>query len=419
MKPQRRVFVVGGAQTTFLGHARPEYVPLRDVRRGRGANPTAQAHLTQAVQGALDATGVDPTAIERAWVGNFLGECFVRQGHMGALLAAACPALQGRPIARMEAACASGGVSLATAIDALQAVCDVALVVGVEVETTVRGRAGADHMALAAHWEQQRGLSEFVFPHLFALRAKAWKATTGGTARDLARITHKSRQNAALNDQALHRFTQTTLDALDEISDTNRVFLEDPAVRPHMRISDSTEFADGAAAVLLATEAGLRRIGRSPADCTEIRSVGFQVQGLGAPVNPARLTNIAAAAAEAYAHADITPDQLDMAEVHDCFSVTEAQLYGALGLCAHRDAPAFIRDGAAERSGSVPVNPGGGLLGAGHPVGATGVRQVLEVWRQMTGRAGGHQLERRPQRAVTANLGGDDRTAVVMVHQAP
>jgi len=419
VKPQRRVFVVGGAQTPFLGHARPEFVPLREVRRGRGANPSLQHHLTGAVQGAFHATGIDPAAVDRAWVGNFLGECFVRQGHMGALLAAACPALEGRPIARMEAACASGGVSLATAIDALQAVCDVALVVGVEVETTVRGREGADHMALAAHWEQQRGLSEFVFPHLFAHRARAWKAAFGGTARDLARVTFKSRQNATLNDDALHRYTETTLDALDAVSDTNRVFLEDPALRPHMRISDSTEFADGAAAVVLATEAGLRRLGRSPDDCTEIRSYGFQVRGLGATVDPARLTNIAAAAAEAYADAGCAGGDMELAEVHDCFSVTEAQLYGAIGLCAEADAPAFIRDGAAERTGRVPVNPGGGLLGAGHPVGATGVRQVLEVWRQMTGRAGRHQLDRRPRRAVTANLGGDDRTAVVMVHQAP
>ena len=111
---------------------------------------------------------------------------------MGSLLAAVHPDLEGKPIARMEAACASGGVSIATAIDALQAVCDVALVAGVEVETNVRGREGVDHMALAAHWEKQRGISQFVFPHLFGRRARAWKERWGGTSTDLARIVLKS-----------------------------------------------------------------------------------------------------------------------------------------------------------------------------------------------------------------------------------
>ena len=173
MKPQRRVFVVGGAQTPFLGRARPEFVSFRDTRKGLGRNPSAEQHLQSAVLGAFAATGVDPAAIDRALLSNFLGECFVRQVHMGALLAAVHQSLEGKPIARMEAACASGGVCLATAMDALQAVCDVALVAGVEVETNVKGGEGVDHMALAAHWEKQRGISEFVFPYLFARRARA------------------------------------------------------------------------------------------------------------------------------------------------------------------------------------------------------------------------------------------------------
>ena len=142
------------------------------------------------------------------------------------------------------------------------------------------------------------------------------------------------------------------------------------------------------------------------------------MRALGAETDPTRLANVQAAAEQAYADAGITGADVDMAEVHDCFSVTEAQHYAALGLCAEADAPAFIRDGAARRDGRVPVNPSGGLLGAGHPIGATGVRQVLESWKQATGRAGANQLSERPRTMVTSNLGGDDRTGVVMVHRA-
>lgn len=417
MKPQRRVFVVGGAQTPFLGRARPEFVSFRDVQAGEGRNPTAEEHLRDAVAGAFDATGVDPAAIDRAWVGNFLGECFVRQGHMGALLARVAPELGGKPVARMEAACASGGICVANAVDALQAVCDVALVAGVEVETNVRGREGVDHMALAAHWETQRGVSEFVFPHLFGLRARAWKEAFGGTAADLARIVWKSRRNAHRNEYALHRFTETSFDALDTVSRHNRLFLEDPSLHPHMRIADSTEFTDGAAAILLATEAGLRRLGISPDACTDLVSYGFQVRPLGAETDPTRLANVSAAASEALRDAGLTAPEVDVAEVHDCFSVSEAQHYAALGFCAEADAPAFIRDGAAERDGRIPVNPGGGLLGGGHPVGATGVRMVLDAWKQLTGHAAEAQLDRDLRVAMTSNVGGDDRTAVVTVQR--
>ncbi len=418
MKPQRRVFVVGGAQTPFLGRARPEFLSFRDTRKGLGRNPSAEEHLRAAVLGALSATGVDPAAIDRAWLSNFLGECFVRQGHMGAMLAAAHPALEGKPIARMEAACASGGVCLATAVDALQAVCDVALVAGVEVETNVKGGEGVDHMALAAHWEKQRGISEFVFPHLFARRARAWKEAYGGTSRDLAGVVWKSRRHARDNPDALHHHTDTSLDALDTVSDHNRTFLEDPDLHDHMRIADSTEFTDGAAAVILATEAGLARLGLRPDDCTELLSYGFSVRALGAETDPTRLVNVAAAARQALGDAGLAPADVDVAEVHDCFSVTEAQHYAALGFCTDAEAPSAMRAGAFERDGQVAVNPSGGLLGAGHPIGATGVRQALDLWRQLRGRAGACQVPGSPRIGLSSNLGGDDRTGVVMVQRA-
>ncbi len=417
MKPFRRVFVVGGAHTTYMGKARADFVHPKQVTAER-RNPTLEEHLQASVRATFEATGADPSAVDKGYVSNFLGECFARQGHLGSMLAAVDPALEGKPFARIEAACASGSAAIAACIDAMQAGCDVTLVAGVEVETNVRGSEGVDHMALAAHWEQQRGLSQFVFPHLFGVRAKAWKEAFGGTSEDLARIVVKAYANANRNPQALNHTSAMTLEHADTPSDRNFLFLEDPELHAHMRLTDCTAFTDGASSVLLATEDGLKRLGIAPGDCTEILSYAHSVRGLGKPTDGARLVNVQGAASQAYADAGITAQDVDVAEVHDCFSVTEAQHYPALGFCAEEDSPARIRDGSFALDGSLPVNPGGGLIGFGHPIGATGVKQVLEVHRQMRGACGDYQMAERPRIGVTSNLGGDDRTGIVMVHAA-
>ncbi len=417
MKPHRRVFVVGGAHTTYMGKARPDFVPHK-AATDEHRNPTLEEHLRTSVQAAFEATGADPSAVDKGYVSNFLGECFVRQGHLGSMLAAVDPALEGKPFARIEAACASGSASIAACIDAMQAGCDVTLVAGVEVETNVRGSEGVDHMALAAHWEKQRGCSEFVFPHLFGVRAKAWKERFGGTAEDLARIVVKAYANANKNPQALNYTSQMSLEHANTPSDRNFLFLEDPALRDHMRLTDCTAFTDGASTVILATGEGLTKLGISESDCTEILGYGHSVRALGAETDGSRLVNVQAAAEVAYGDSGITAADVDMAEVHDCFSVTEAEHYGALGFCDDADAPARIRDGSFELDGAVPVNPGGGLIGFGHPIGATGVKQVLEVHRQMRGLCGDYQIADRPRIGVTSNLGGDDRTGIVMVQRA-
>jgi acetyl-CoA acetyltransferase len=417
LKPHRRVFVVGGASTPYIGKARPEFVPHKNAT-DEHRNPTLEELMRASVLEAFETSGADPAAVDKGYVSNFLGECFVRQGHLGSMLAAVDPALEGKPFARIEAACASGSASIAACIDAMQAGADVTMVAGVEVETNVRGSEGVDHMALAAHWEQQRGLSEFVFPYLFGRRAKAWKEAFGGTAEDLARIVHKAYVNANRNPKALNFTSTMTLEHANTPSDRNFLFLEDPELHDHMRLTDCTAFTDGASTVILATEDGLKRLGLSESDATEILGYGHTVRGLGKETDGSRLTNVEAAAAVAYADSGVSPGDVGVAEVHDCFSVTEAEHYAALGFCDEADAPARIRDGTFEFDGAVPVNPGGGLIGAGHPIGATGVRQVLEVHRQLRGLCGDYQLAERPRIGVTSNLGGDDRTGIVMVHRA-
>ena len=413
MKPARTVYVVGGACTPFLGRAHPDFISPRQD----GRNPTLEEHLHGAIRAVFALTGVQAGQIEKGYVGNFLGECFSRQGHLGAMAVAADPGLSGRPFARIEAACASGGLAITAGIDALQAGWDVVLAVGAEVETNVRGREGVDYMARAAHYATERPLSAFTFPHLFGRRSWAYKEAHGDAFQANARVVEKAHRNARSNPLALMQTSATTLADAAHASALNAAFLEDARYRPHLRMLDCTQFTDGAAAVILATARGLEKLGIPVVRCTEIVSYGHTVRALGAAVDPTRLDNLGDAAATAYRDAGLEPSAIQLAEVHDCFSIAELQCMEALGLCGPGDAGRLLADGVTERSGRLPVNPGGGLLGFGPPVGATGVKQVAEVWRQMKGMCGAYQVDRRVHTGVTANIGGDDRTAVVMVHR--
>ena len=419
MKPNRRVFVLGGAHTTYLGRGRPEFVHRRHPDFGTRSNPGLEDHLTEAVQGALANTGVEAGAIERGIVSNFLAECFCRQGHLGSMLAAVDPAFEGKQFLRVEAACASGSAAVISCVEAMQAGADVTLAVGVEVETNRPGKEGVDHMALAAHWDKQREFSQFLFPYLFGRRAKAYKEAFGATDEALARVVAKAYRNASQNPRALNQTLNVTLEQAMTVDNHNYVFLEDEDLRPHMKLHDCTAFTDGASAVVLATQDGLRALGISASDCTELTGYGWSVRALGAETDPTRMSNMADAAAEAYQHAGIGPADIDVVELHDCFSISELQQVEALGLADAGGAADLMKDGATELDGRVPVNTGGGLLGFGHPIGATGVKQILEVHRQLTGKAGDYQLTSKPQIGVCANLGGDDRTGIVTVQRAP
>jgi acetyl-CoA acyltransferase len=412
MRPPRRVFMVGGASTTFLGRGRPGF-------RARDTHPTIEDQLHSAIRQALSVTGVPPSAVEKAVVGNFLGERFARQGHLGAIVAAAHPDLEGKPIMRVEAACASGAAAVLNAVEGIAAGADIALAAGVEVEHTVRASEGVANMALAAHVGKQSHLAFALFPWLFARRAKAYKEATGATSGDIARVVTKAYANANLNPLALKQHVHVTLEDVQTLSDHNREFLEDADLRGHIRTLECTEFTDGGSAAILASEEGLRRLDIDMGGCTEIVGIGHTVRALGAETDPVRLHNVHDAAGHAYTSAGVGPADIDLAELHDCFAITELQLYEALGFAEEGDAPGLLRDGVVAIDGRLPVNTGGGLLGFGHPIGATGVRQVVEIWRQATGRCGDYQVTKRPRVALTANLGGDDRTAIVMIHRVP
>jgi acetyl-CoA acyltransferase len=405
MKPDESIYVVGGDLTQFLGKGHPDWDE-------DGDNPSLEDLLTDAINGAFDETGVDPDAIERGYIGNFAGECFANQGHMGALAVRANEAFDGKPFQRVEGACASGGLAVVNAVNALEVGADIVLAAGAEIQSNVSAREGAGYLARAAHWETERDLDDFTFPAMFARRAKHYKEKFDVENEDFAHVVAKAYSNANKNPYAHMQEVEVTFEEAAETGGDNFCFLKNEELKPHLRQLDCSQVTDGAVATVLATEEGLQQLGIDESDCVEISSYGWTTSALGDVDDYTELSNTKDAATDAYSDAGIHPDDVDVAEVHDCFAVTEFLMYEALGWADAGKGVDLAESGATRIDGDIPVNTGGGLIGFGHPVGATGVKQVLEIYRQMKRKCGDYQISDTPGVGLTANMGGDDRTTV-------
>ncbi len=414
----RRVFLVGGAHTPFLGKGHPDFIWKNHPDFGKRENPTLEQFLTSAVNDTITTTGVDPERIDRGYIGNFVGELFVKQGHLGAALAGSHPALAGKPMTRTEGACASGGLALLCAVDSIRAgAADTVIVAGVEVQSNESARTGADYLARASHYARQRSIDDFTFPALFGRRTKIYRETYGVSEEDIGRVAVKAYGNANRNPLAHMKARKMDLDTAAAASEKNPCFLQNAEYAPYIKMSDCSQVSDGASAAIVVSEEGLRAMGKTPADAIEILAYGHATASLYEDGDLTQLHTTALAARKAYAAAGVSAADVQLAEVHDCFTVTELLMYEALGFCAPGQGGAYVRSGATAIEGALPVNTGGGLIGFGHPVGATGVKQAVEIFRQMKGLCGTYQVPGRPQVGVTSNMGGDDRTAVVCVYR--
>ena len=403
------VYLIGAARTDFKRNLAKEGKGLRDV-------------LTEAGRGAIAGAGIDAGAVTSGVVGNFAAGLFNRQLHLGALLTEVDPKLRGIPTMHVEAACASGGAAvLAGAQQIMAGLHDVVLVAGVEQQKTMPPADGAEVLGAAGDYHAERPVyGQFMFPKLFARIATLYDATYGLSERQLALVSFKSRLHARLNPCAQTRESVMTLEAACAESPTNA------RVAPPLKISDCSQITDGAAAVVLCSERFARSLGPRR---RVARLLGFghttdhlPLEGKNVPEFPMARR----AAEQAYAMAVLSPTDIDAADVHDCFSISEIVAYEVLGLAERGRGPALIESGAtvlpqarqafgdAKPPRSIPVNPGGGLMGDGHPVGATGVRQVAEAYAQLTEQAGARQVP-GASRYLTFNMGGTVTTSVVMI----
>jgi acetyl-CoA C-acetyltransferase len=397
------LFVLGGAQTDFARNFAREGSSLFDVMRATTA-------------AALEDAGLAWADVETVHVGNFTAELFAHQGQLGGFFPSMHEDLVGVPSARHEAACASGSVALLAACAELQAGhYDVALVLGVEQMRNVDGATAAAHLGVAAFHGREAQDARFVWPTLFAEVARFYAQRFGvGPEAGLA-WSARMFENAARNPLAQTRawaFPEGSFE-LDDVLN--------PLVEAPLRRFDCGQITDGAAALVLVSERFLARLGVRDSFAV-LRGFGHRTapmslaEKLGrAPSTGLPFPEVARAVAQARQRAGWDAQQaVDVVELHDCFSITALMLLHHLGLGAPEELGRRIADGQFSGEGQCVVNPGGGLVGLGHPVGATGVRMVLDAARQVTDRAGETQV-RGARRAQTLNIGGSATTTVSFV----
>jgi len=409
----RRAYIVGGHITKFIGSRHPDFIWKKHPDFGTKENPVLEDYIHEAVNGCLKKTGVPAKAVQKAWIGNFAGELFSSQGHLGAAVAGSHPDLMNKPIMRVEGACASGGLAFSSAVESIRAGTDVTMVVGAEVQTTASARQGGEYLARAAHFSRQSGIDDFLFPALFARRNKACSESLGITAEDLGLLSSKAYTNANKNPLAHMQAVKMDAEFASVESDRNPCFLGNEEFKKFLKLSDCSQVSDGGSALVLVSEDGLKQLGLNKEDCTEVVGLGHATGNLYVDSDPLALPTTQFAANAAYAEAGVVAADVDVGEVHDCFTVTEILMYEALGFAKHGEGKQLVRDGSTQIDGSIPINTGGGLVGFGHPVGATGIKQILEIHRQMKGECGDYQMAKVPELGITANMGGDDKTAVV------
>src|SRR6185436_2626287 len=402
-------FVLGGTQSDFARNLGREGRELGDL-------------VGDLVDGALADAALDPAEIAAIHVGNAFGELFTGQGHLGAMPATVRPALWGVPAARHEAACASGSIAVLAAMAELEAGrCDVALVIGVEQERNVPPEQAAQYLGAAAWVGHEGAGARYLWPHMFSRLGDAYAERWGLDRRHLVAISRKNLGNARRNPRAQTR-GWTIGDATFAESDATN-----PVIEGRLRRADCAQVTDGGAAIVLAsaryTEAWARARDRAPARTAQLLGWGHRTAGLPLEAKLARAAgadggllfpHVAAAFADANRRAGTALPALDGIEVHDCFTTTEYMAIDHLGLTPPGQSWQAIEDGRTAPGGALPINPSGGLIGGGHPVGATGVRMVLDAALQVTGRAGDYQVA-GARTFATLNLGGSATTVVSFI----
>lgn len=409
-----KVYVLGGAQTDFERNWTKE-----------GKNVIAL--LKEVVDDGLRAASVSREEIVRlnqenrvaCFVGNFIAEQYIQQGHLGALMTEVDPCFYGVPSGRYEAACASSSVALDAAMTKIR--CgdyDLAVVVGWELMKTVDSRAGGSFLGQAAYFEEEGKGIDFPFPKLFGRLADEilmkYHLDEKRFMDALAGISTINYANAKKNPYAQTRkWFMSFEQASQRGTPTNAL------VGGRLAISDCSQVTDGAAVVFLASERYVREHGLK--DLPVVKGYGHRVAPMRfsskmeeSRTSPFILPWTRRAVEDAYRRSGLTVEDIDVFETHDCFTSSEYAAISAFGITAPGEEYRAVEEGVIALDGAKPVNPSGGLIGCGHPVGGSGARMFLDLFRQVTGTAGGYQVP-HVNNAMMLNIGGTATTNYVFV----
>jgi len=396
------VTVLGGFQSDFATNIAKQNQDISDLVR-------------EVTEATLQDAGVDAEQIETVHVGNAFGQLYTGQGHLGAMPASVVDDLWGKPAMRHEAACASSSMAVLSAMAEIEAGrYDCVLVLGVEQEKCMPSAEAAGVQTAAAWVGRETDGIEFFWPYVFDQVADEYDRRFGLDNSHLRAIGELNLRNAKDNPNAQTRAWKLSSDSFSDDDHAN------PVVIGRLRRNDVTQITDGAAGVVLVSDRWLaanRRSGRS-----RIVGWGHSTAGLALAPKLARsadeefvMPHVRQAITDAFDRAEIAGvDDLDAIETHDCMTPSEYMAIDHFGITAPGESWKAIESGDLERHGRIPVNPSGGLIGGGHPVGATGARMLVDVTKQVSGSAGDYQVE-GAQRAATLNIGGSTATTACLI----
>jgi acetyl-CoA C-acetyltransferase len=385
----REVAIVGGATTRF------------------GIRAATWPELAQEAGAALfrSMPNLDAADVDSLFVGAAEPERFAFQSHVGPLAAEQMGLTPRRILQRTELACASGQSAIRSAYAAIASgLSDVAVAVGVEKMNLPSMAEANTSMACVMDrpWDGAHGATA---PPFFAMVAQRHMLEFGTTAEQMAKVSEKNHRFANANPAAQFHEKVFSKEKLMRL----------PLVSPPLRLGDCSSMTDGAAAVVLVAAGSTRKYTDTPA---WVRGTGqySDFHNLANAGSLTEWTGMRKAADEAFRSAGITVGDLDMAELHDCFSISEIIEYEALGLCPKGAGGAFAMDGSSDIGGKVVVNPRGGLLGCGHPLGATGIAQAVEVFDQFAHRVHPARQVPDPNWALVHNLSGSANVHSIMIY---
>ena len=399
----RGVWIAGSYQSDYARNYAREGLEISDM-------------IAEAVAGTLRDASAAAEDVEAIHVGNAFGQLFTGQGQLGAMPATVEPGLWGKPAARHEAACASGSVAVLAAMADIEAGhYDCVLVIAVEQERNVPGDLAPAYLGAAAWLGHEGQDAKYMWPYMFSQLADEYDRRYGLDDKHLHAIAELNMANAKDNPLAQTRGWSFGPGGFADDDHDN------PIVEGRLRRTDCAQVTDGVAGLLLVSDRiRADRLGAGPA----VRIAGWGHGTAGLPLQakldrsrdqPYVFPHVRRVITDAFARAGLDgAGELDGIETHDCFSMSEYMAIDHFGITEPGQSWKAVENGDLARDGAIPVNPSGGLIGVGHPVGATGVRMLHDAARQVTGRAGDCQVD-GARTFATLNIGGSLTTAVSFV----
>jgi acetyl-CoA C-acetyltransferase len=381
--------------------SRVAIVGIGHSRFGRRTDVNIGELAFESIKQAVDDAGVDKKDIRNVVVGS-MGTW--SEESLPAVVVNEYAGLNGAGTMRVEAACASGSAALKSAYNSvLSGEGDLALAVGVEKMTEVDSSTSVELIGRAGSYTWEFENYGITFPAYYALYAVSHMSRFGTTEEDLSRVAVKAHHYGAMNPLAQFQKEITLEKAMGS-----------QVIAWPLKLYDACPLTDGSAAVVLASEEVARKLTDTP---VWVKGVGYSsdTANLSRRSDYVGLSAVVAAAKDAYAMAKVSPEDVDVATAHDCFTIAELMAYEDLGFCKKGEAGKMIREGETELGGRIPVNLDGGLKAKGHPVGATGVSMAVEITKQLRGEAGRRQATIKNGVGLVHNVGGTGHYAYVTI----